>query len=120
MPRRFSNRPVLATFTPPLSYSTQTPDSAYLCGIKSKHLTLSERTAYRGLEDVVGCKWSAAVVGAARRSEDTATDEMKERGGSLAADAGPSPRARFALTVESYEDAGAEERLRDIVAQWGV
>lgn len=33
----------------------------------SKHLTLPERAAYRRLEDVVGCKWSAAVVGALRR-----------------------------------------------------
>ncbi len=38
-----------------------------LVRMKSKHLTLSERTAYRGLEDVVGCKWSAAVVGALQR-----------------------------------------------------
>ena len=35
--------------------------------MKSKHLSLSERSAYRGLEDVVGCKWSAAVVGALHR-----------------------------------------------------
>lgn len=35
--------------------------------MKPKHLTLTERTAYRGLEDVVGCKWSAAVVGALQR-----------------------------------------------------
>ena len=35
--------------------------------MKSKRLTLSERTAYRGLEDVVGRKWSAAVVGALKR-----------------------------------------------------
>lgn len=35
--------------------------------MKAKHLTLPERTAYRGLEDVVGCKWSAAVVGALQR-----------------------------------------------------
>ena len=35
--------------------------------MKTKPLTLSERTAYRGLEDVVGCKWSAAVVGALQR-----------------------------------------------------
>jgi len=35
--------------------------------MNSKHLTLRERTAYRGLEDVVGCKWSAAVVGALQR-----------------------------------------------------
>jgi DNA-binding HxlR family transcriptional regulator len=33
----------------------------------AKHLTLDERTTYRRLEDVVGCKWSAAVVGALRR-----------------------------------------------------
>jgi DNA-binding HxlR family transcriptional regulator len=35
--------------------------------MKSKRFTLTERTAYRGLEDVVGCKWSAAVVGALKR-----------------------------------------------------
>jgi DNA-binding HxlR family transcriptional regulator len=35
--------------------------------MKAKHLTIRERTAYRGLEDVVGCKWSAAVVGALQR-----------------------------------------------------
>jgi DNA-binding HxlR family transcriptional regulator len=35
--------------------------------MKSKHFTLTERAAYRGLEDVVGCKWSAAVVGALQR-----------------------------------------------------
>lgn len=33
----------------------------------AKHLSLSERDAYRRLEDVVGCKWSAAVVGALQR-----------------------------------------------------
>lgn len=35
--------------------------------MKAKHLTLRERSAYRRLEDVVGCKWSAAVVGAIQR-----------------------------------------------------
>lgn len=30
-------------------------------------LSLPERTAYRRLEDVVGCKWSAAVLGAIGR-----------------------------------------------------
>lgn len=35
--------------------------------MKPRHLTLTERSAYRRLEDVVGCKWSAAVVGALRR-----------------------------------------------------
>jgi DNA-binding HxlR family transcriptional regulator len=32
--------------------------------MKPKHFTVVERSAYRSLEDVVGCKWSAAVVGA--------------------------------------------------------
>lgn len=32
-----------------------------------KHLPLSERTAYRRLEDVVGCKWPAAVMAAIGR-----------------------------------------------------
>ncbi len=35
--------------------------------MKSKHLTVSERTTYRRLEDVVGCKWSAAIVAALGR-----------------------------------------------------
>lgn len=33
----------------------------------AKHLSLDERSAYQRLEDVVGCKWSAAVVGALQR-----------------------------------------------------
>jgi DNA-binding HxlR family transcriptional regulator len=35
--------------------------------MKSKHLTVSERDTYRRLEDVVGCKWSAAIVAALGR-----------------------------------------------------
>lgn len=35
--------------------------------MKAKYLTVSERSAYHSLEDVVGCKWSAAVVGAIHR-----------------------------------------------------
>lgn len=34
---------------------------------RAKHLSLSDRTAYRRLEDVVGCKWSAAVLAAIGR-----------------------------------------------------
>lgn len=34
---------------------------------KPTHLSLPERTAYRRLEDVVGCKWSAAVLAALGR-----------------------------------------------------
>ena len=30
--------------------------------MKGKYLTVKERTTYRSLEDVLGCKWSAAVV----------------------------------------------------------
>lgn len=33
----------------------------------SKHLSLTERNGYRRLEDVVGCKWSAAVLAAIGR-----------------------------------------------------
>ncbi|HEX5218781.1 MAG TPA: helix-turn-helix domain-containing protein [Verrucomicrobiae bacterium] len=35
--------------------------------VKSKHLSLQERNSYRRLEDVVGCKWSAAVLAAIGR-----------------------------------------------------
>lgn len=38
-----------------------------MAAMKASHLSLAERAAYRSLEDVVGCKWSAAVVGALRR-----------------------------------------------------
>jgi DNA-binding HxlR family transcriptional regulator len=34
---------------------------------KSGHLSLRDRTSYRRLEDVVGCKWSAAVLAAIGR-----------------------------------------------------
>lgn len=33
----------------------------------AKHLTLQERNGYRRLEDVVGCKWSSAVLAAVAR-----------------------------------------------------
>lgn len=35
--------------------------------MKAKHLTVKERETYRSLEDVLGCKWSAAVVAALGR-----------------------------------------------------
>ena len=35
--------------------------------MKAKHLTVKERATYRSLEDVLGCKWSAAVVAALGR-----------------------------------------------------
>ena len=38
-----------------------------LGSMKAKYLSVPERETYRRLEDVVGCKWSAAVVGALHR-----------------------------------------------------
>lgn len=35
--------------------------------MKAKYLSVRERSAYRGLEDVIGCKWSAAIVAAIRQ-----------------------------------------------------
>jgi len=35
--------------------------------VKAKPLSIPERAAYRRLEDVVGCKWSTAVLGAIGR-----------------------------------------------------
>ena len=35
--------------------------------MKRQPLTVRERTEYRSLEDVIGCKWSAGVVGAIHR-----------------------------------------------------
>jgi DNA-binding HxlR family transcriptional regulator len=34
---------------------------------KRRYLSLTDRKAYRSLEDVIGCKWSAAVVAAISR-----------------------------------------------------
>jgi len=34
---------------------------------RSSYLNLAERNAYRSLEDVIGCKWSTAVLGAIQR-----------------------------------------------------
>jgi DNA-binding HxlR family transcriptional regulator len=34
---------------------------------QTRHLSLAERARYRRLEDVVGCKWSAAVLAAVAR-----------------------------------------------------
>lgn len=45
----------------------RTTAARILAPIKSKPLSPRERSTYRSLEDVVGCKWSAAVVGALRR-----------------------------------------------------
>jgi DNA-binding HxlR family transcriptional regulator len=44
---------------------------------KTKHLSLRERSSYRRLEDVVGCKWSAAVLAAIGR--DVARPGQLER-----------------------------------------
>ncbi len=35
--------------------------------MNAKYLTIKEREAHRSLEDVVGCRWSTAVVGAIQR-----------------------------------------------------
>ncbi len=35
--------------------------------VSERHISLPDRTSYRSLEDVLGCKWSAAVVAALGR-----------------------------------------------------
>lgn len=44
----------------------KTPESASPA-VPARHLSLPERARYRRLEDVVGCKWSAAVLAAIAR-----------------------------------------------------
>jgi len=39
----------------------------YIEAMDKKFLTIKERESYRSLEDVVGCRWSSAVVGAIQR-----------------------------------------------------
>ena len=107
--------------------------------MKSKHLTLSERTAYRGLEDVVGCKWSAAVVGALQRGitrpgqleryiPGISTKILNERLRKLldyrlitrAEIAGKVPRTEYALTTTGTKLNAIIESIRDLDEEHGT
>lgn len=96
----------------------------------AKHLSLKERNAYRSLEDVVGCKWSAAVVGAIRRGVNRpgqleryipgiSTKILNERLRRLA-DYGLVARhdlSQAATLHVEYRLTAAGERLADIIEQ---
>ena len=62
-----------AVYLQPLREGRRVPrEDAYLAGAAAQRplladLSLAERDNYRRLEDVVRCKWSAAVVGASQR-----------------------------------------------------
>jgi DNA-binding HxlR family transcriptional regulator len=104
-----------------------------ITGLKTKPLSLPERNAYRRLEDVVGCKWSAAVVAAIGRGvtrpgqlerfiPGISTKVLNERLRKLL-DYGVITRAEFpgkVLRVEYHLSAtgrklvGIIERLRDL------
>ncbi len=101
--------------------------------LKAKALSLPERNAYRRLEDVVGCKWSAAVVAAIGRGvtrpgqlerfiPGISTKVLNERLRKLLDYAlivreetpGKIPRVDYRLTPTGRKLVGVLEQLRDL------
>ena len=100
---------------------------------KTQHLPLTERTAYRRLEDVVGCKWSAAVLAAIGRDvtrpgqlerfiPGISTKILNERLRKLVdyrlitrtEIAGKVPRTEYALTATGMKLNAIIESIRDL------
>ena len=106
---------------------------------KPTHLPLAERTAYRRLEDVVGCKWSAAVLVAIGRGVSRpgqlerfipgiSTKVLNERLRKLmdyrlikrSEIAGKVPRTEYALTTTGTKLNAIIESIRDLDEEHGT
>jgi DNA-binding HxlR family transcriptional regulator len=106
---------------------------------KPGHLPLAERTAYRRLEDVVGCKWSAAVLAAIGRGvtrpgqlerfiPGISTKILTERLRKLldyrlitrTEIAGKVPRTEYALTTTGVKLGAIIESIRDLDEEHGT
>lgn len=106
---------------------------------KPGHLPLTERTAYRRLEDVVGCKWSAAVLAAIGRGVSRpgqlerfipgiSTKILNERLRKLVdyrlitrtEIAGKVPRTEYALTATGVKLNAIIESIRDLDEEHGT
>lgn len=100
---------------------------------KSNHLSLAERTVYHRLEDVVGCKWSAAVLAAIGRGVSrpgqlerfipgVSTKILNERLRKLVdyrlitrtEIPGKVPRTEYALTITGTKLNALIESIRDL------
>jgi DNA-binding HxlR family transcriptional regulator len=105
----------------------------------SGNLPLSERTAYRRLEDVVGCKWSAAVLAAIGRGvtrpgqlerfiPGISTKILNERLRKLVdyrlitrtEISGKVPRTEYALTATGVRLSSIIESIRDLDEEHGT
>ena len=106
---------------------------------RKKPLSLHERNAYRRLEDVVGCKWSAAVLAAIGRGvtrpgrlerfiPGISTKVLNERLRKLldyrlitrAEIAGKVPRTEYALTTTGTKLNAIIESIRDLDEEHGT
>ena len=106
---------------------------------KPDHLPLPERTAYRRLEDVVGCKWSAVVLAAIRRDvtrpgqlerfiPGISTKILNERLRKLVdyrlitrtEISGKVPRTEYALTATGVRLCTIIESIRDLDEEHGT
>lgn len=104
----------------------------------SHFLSLGERSAYQRLEDVVGCKWSAAVVGALQRGVNRpgkleryipgiSTKVLTERLRKLLDyglitredHSGTALHVEYALTPTGRKLAGIIEQLHELEAERG-
>lgn len=98
-----------------------------------RHLSLPDRNAYRRLEDVVGCKWSAAVLAAIGRGvirpgqlerfiPGISTKVLNERlrklldYGLISRNEFPGKilRVEYGLTLTGRELSGIIDRIRDL------
>lgn len=105
---------------------------------RPKHQLLAERKAYRRLEDVVGCKWSAAVLAAIGRGvtrpgqleriiPGISTKVLNERLRKLldyhlitrTEMAGKVPRTEYALTSTGTQLCQIIESIRDLDEEHG-
>ncbi len=106
---------------------------------KAKVLSLPERNAYRRLEDVVGCKWSAAVLAAIGRGvtrpgqlerfiPGISAKVLNERLRKLldyrlitrTEIAGKVPRTEYALTPTGTKLSAIIESIRDLDEEHGA
>ena len=108
-------------------------------GFKARALSVPERNAYRRLEDVVGCKWSAAVLAAIGRGvtrpgqmerfiPGISTKVLNERLRKLrdyrlitrTEIAGRVPRTEYALTTTGTKLNTIIEDIRDLDEEHGA
>ena len=125
--------------TPPESARvTGPPEGRDDAGVRPAYLSLEDRNRYRSLEDVVGCKWSVAVVAAIARgvkrpgalerfipgiSAKVLAERLKKLLDYGLAERtefpGLPPRVEYELSPKGRKLAGIIEQLRELDGRYG-